>query len=318
MSPEQLAGCADARSDIYSLGLTLYEMLTWRPAFPERRRSRLLQDIAAASPPPPSRLDAMIPRDLENIVLKAIARRPADRYQTADQLADDLTRFLEDRPVSVHRSRVSSIVLRRRGDENSSKQRLCLTTLVALVIAALTAFLYLQARVDLRQATDHTQRVVADTGKAKQQARRADKDLQIAFASFDAVADPSVTRPSGGGRRPQEALAAPTSEATIVLQRLLAFFNEFIDRNSASPESLEQLVHAHRSVGRIHVRFGDLHAAESAYDRGLVLCQQEFDLRGNANQLAETRDALLDDLASLRRQIRLATAGLGPTPSANP
>ncbi len=97
--PERFAGRSDARGDVYGLGLTLYELLTLRPAFSETDRSKLLEQVLHAEPPRPRRLVASLPRDLETIVLKAIDRDPARRYQTAGELADDLRRFLDDRPI---------------------------------------------------------------------------------------------------------------------------------------------------------------------------------------------------------------------------
>lgn len=109
MSPEQAlgkAGILDHRTDIYSLGLTLYEMLTLQPAFAGKDRQELLRQIAFEEPKPPRRLNGSTPGDLETIVLKAIAKSPAERYVTAQELADDLRRFLEDRPIQARRPTV--------------------------------------------------------------------------------------------------------------------------------------------------------------------------------------------------------------------
>jgi serine/threonine protein kinase len=103
MAPERFAGQADARSDVYSLGLTLYELLTLRLAFDDTDRTRLIDCARRAAPPPPRQIDRRIPRDLETIVLKAIAREPGDRYATAEALAEDLRRFLADRPILARR-----------------------------------------------------------------------------------------------------------------------------------------------------------------------------------------------------------------------
>ena len=94
---------ARRRGDVYGLGLTLYELLTLRPAFNETDRSKLLEQVLHAEPPRPRRLVPSLPRDLETIVLKSIDREPARRYQTAGDLADDLRRFLDDRPIRPSR-----------------------------------------------------------------------------------------------------------------------------------------------------------------------------------------------------------------------
>jgi serine/threonine-protein kinase len=99
MAPERFRGQSDARSDIYALGLTLYEFLTLRPAFNQDDRDRLIQQVTTEVPPRPRAINREIPRDLETIVLKAIEHEPARRYQDAEDLAADLERFLADRPI---------------------------------------------------------------------------------------------------------------------------------------------------------------------------------------------------------------------------
>jgi eukaryotic-like serine/threonine-protein kinase len=101
--PERFQGKSDARGDVYGLGLTLYELLTLRPAFSEPDRSKLLQQVMHDEPPRPRKINPAVPRDLETIVLKAIARNPAHRYQNAADLAEDLRRFVEDRPIRARR-----------------------------------------------------------------------------------------------------------------------------------------------------------------------------------------------------------------------
>jgi WD40 repeat protein/serine/threonine protein kinase len=102
MSPEQALGrrgVVDHRTDIYSLGATLYELLTRRPAFTGRTPEEVAGQILGREPVPPRRLDSSVPRDLETIVLKAMAKEPGRRYQTAAALAADLRRFLAGEPV---------------------------------------------------------------------------------------------------------------------------------------------------------------------------------------------------------------------------
>ncbi len=106
MSPEQALakhGLVGHRSDLYSLGVTLYELLTLRPAAGGRDRHEVLRQIAFEEPPPPRRLDRAIPAELETIVLKAVAKNPAERYGSAQELADDLWRFLRDEPIRARR-----------------------------------------------------------------------------------------------------------------------------------------------------------------------------------------------------------------------
>jgi WD40 repeat protein len=104
MAPERLRGDGDGRADIYALGLTLYELLTLRPAFDPSDRLKLIERIKAEEPVRPRTLDARIPRDLETIVLKSIEKDPGRRYPTAEALSADLRRFLDDEPIQARRA----------------------------------------------------------------------------------------------------------------------------------------------------------------------------------------------------------------------
>ena len=103
MAPERFAGRCDARSDVYSLGLTLYEILSLRPAFEAPDRHALMRLVMGETPEPLRKLVPNLPRDLGTIVAKATAREPAQRYTTAAELAEDLQLFLDDRPIRARR-----------------------------------------------------------------------------------------------------------------------------------------------------------------------------------------------------------------------
>jgi serine/threonine protein kinase/formylglycine-generating enzyme required for sulfatase activity len=112
MSPEQSSGrrgVTDHRSDIYSLGVTLYELFTLEPAIPGQDRVALLRNLAFEDPRRPRLVNKVISTDLETIILKAIAKEPQGRYLTARELADDLRRFLEDRPILARRPSVAEV-----------------------------------------------------------------------------------------------------------------------------------------------------------------------------------------------------------------
>ena len=104
MSPEQArTGAIDGRTDVYSLGATLYELMTLRPPFDGTSAAELLEQIGGRDPIPPRLINRRIPRDLETIVLKTLAKRPVDRYASAMALAEDLARFLNHEPVRARR-----------------------------------------------------------------------------------------------------------------------------------------------------------------------------------------------------------------------
>jgi serine/threonine protein kinase len=104
MAPERFRSGGDARADVYALGLTLYELLTLRPAFDSSDRLKLIEQIKAEEPARPRSIDSRIPRDLETIVLKALEKDPGRRYSTARAMAEDLRRFLADEPILARRA----------------------------------------------------------------------------------------------------------------------------------------------------------------------------------------------------------------------
>ena len=107
MAPEQTRtnpSAVDQRCDVYSLGATLYELLTLKPIFVGEDRRTLLRKIELHDPKAPSKLDAKIPRDLETIILKSLNKDPQDRYASAKGMADDLERFLTHKPIRARRT----------------------------------------------------------------------------------------------------------------------------------------------------------------------------------------------------------------------
>jgi serine/threonine protein kinase/WD40 repeat protein len=104
MSPEQALAKripVDHRADIYSLGATLYELLTLRPVYNGQDRQEVLHQIAFEEPRLPRRLNKAIPVELDIIIRKTLGKDPAERYATARELADDLRRFLDDKPIQA-------------------------------------------------------------------------------------------------------------------------------------------------------------------------------------------------------------------------
>jgi WD40 repeat protein/serine/threonine protein kinase len=178
MSPEQALGrrtSVDGRTDIYSLGVTLYELLTGRPAFAGDDRQEILRKIAGEAPIPPRKLDSAIPADLETIVLRAMAKEPADRYPTAADLAADLGRFLNNRPIVARRL---SLI------DKSARWMLAHRKLVASAVAGLVVLAAASAGAMLQYAAWLKRHNAA----LKTQVQRADQNAREAV-SLRALAD---------------------------------------------------------------------------------------------------------------------------------
>ncbi len=136
MAPERFNGQCDERSDIYSLGLTLYELLALEPPFRERDRLALTEAICTRPARALRQIDPHVPRDLETIVLKAIEKEPARRYVSADEMAADLRRFLADEPIRARRVSSSEKFYRwcRRNPAFAAANCLAVAGLLATIV----------------------------------------------------------------------------------------------------------------------------------------------------------------------------------------
>jgi tetratricopeptide (TPR) repeat protein len=185
MSPEQALakrGYLDHRTDIYSLGATLYELWTLRPAIEGSDRQELLRSIAQDEPVSARKHNPAIPRELETILLKAMSKEAGDRYATAQELADDLLGFLEDKPIKAKRptpmERAAKWAKRHRTLVSAAA---ILLVLVALMLAVSTVLIsHEQSRT--RHALDaaQEQRRLAEVQTAEVRAQRV-----RAEANFD-------------------------------------------------------------------------------------------------------------------------------------
>ncbi len=167
MAPERFGGRADRRSDVYGLGLTIYEMLTLRSAFVSNDRARLMEQILQVEPPRPRRVDPRIPRDLETIVLKATAKEPGRRYSGAAALAEDLRRFLADRPIRARRTPAWELAWRFcRRNRGLAASLAAAASLVAALVAVWAVW---TARLDAE---------LRRTGEARRDEQAARRDAQ--------------------------------------------------------------------------------------------------------------------------------------------
>ncbi len=157
MSPQQVSsscGPLDHRTDIYSLGATLYEMLTLRPAVPADARELILIHILQDDPAPPRQLNPRVPLDLETICLKALEKDPARRYQTAGAMADDLRRYLHRFAIAARRAGP----LERLRKWAQRHPALAATVAVALVLGGVAGFFGYQAhRLEQRRQMEEDQ-----------------------------------------------------------------------------------------------------------------------------------------------------------------
>jgi tetratricopeptide (TPR) repeat protein len=165
MSPEQALAkrvVIDHRTDVYSLGATLYELLTLEPVFAGSDRQELLRQIAFEEPKPPRRIDKTIPAELETIVLKALEKNPAERYTMAQDLADDLRNFLEDMPIRAQRPSLRRVAAKWARRHKTVVWAAAAVLLVAAVLAGGFGVWRLQQRA---AAEAEAEAVVKEVGR---------------------------------------------------------------------------------------------------------------------------------------------------------
>lgn len=269
MAPEQLEGRATTQTDIYGLGLTLYEMLTLRPAFDRAEHyAALLKLKTTTTPPPPRSINPQIPADLQTIVLKAISPDPDHRYATAHEFEQDLQRYLDDIPIRARRTS-SWEHARRWCRRNPAIAALTTSTLLLLVIGCFAAvFGYL-----------HESKLRAS---AETESSRAEANLGLAAEAFDTifrrVGVQSPSRSLADSANASELGELPTPRLSNndvqILEGLLSFYDRFAEANGNSRRWQYESALAYRKVGEIQQRLGRAHRAQAAFERAIDLLKQ--------------------------------------------
>ncbi|QDU26769.1 Serine/threonine-protein kinase PrkC [Anatilimnocola aggregata] len=275
-SPEQaqaLPGIIDHRTDVYSLGATLYELLTLRPIFDGRDRNRLLKQIAEADPEAPHKIAPNVPEELETILLKALSKAPADHYSTAAEFAEDLKRFIDDKPIRARRP--TSLELARKWLKRHPS---VVVTGVILLILTTIGSLATSAIVRGEQ-----QKVVQAYKREQTRANEAEAQYKLARRSVDDLF-----------RVSEEELAdRPGTEPLRkrLLTSVLIYYREFIEQRREDKGAQVDLEEARARVEKILSDLGALRASQQLrlLDYDTVL----DDLKVNDQQRQEVKELSL-------------------------
>lgn len=267
MSPEQASAeraVVDHRTDIYSLGATLYELITLEPAFAAGSRQELLRRIMSDEPHAPRRLNPAIPPELETIVLKAMAKQPAARYATAQALADDLRRYLADQPIEARRPTPLERLRKWSRRHASLVASITLSALAMLLLAVISlAIGYLAVTREQSRTAQALEEAKQGREAAAAEREQADAHLRQALDAIERML----------GRVGDEQLRwEPQSEP--IRRRLLddavEFYEAFSRRATADPVLRRQTARIEHRIGNIHSQLGELAAAESRLRRALA------------------------------------------------
>ena len=298
MAPERFQGQADARSDLYSLGLTLYEFLTLRPAYDDPDRTSLLRRITQSEPAAPRRINPAIPHDLETIVLKASAHDPDQRYLSAEALAADLRCFLEDRPIQSRRATLPER-FRRWCKRNPAVATLAGTTLVLILVVAIVATAgYVRTKHALKGE--------------EEQRRKAEAVAEVAQGALDRVFDRLSPNRSfqtlelsasdtGGVRVDVPSPPVISRQTAALLEEMLPFYDRLAEQASGDMGLRQRTAEANRRVGDIRQLLGQYEQAAEAYRRAITIYG---DLAGHQDSQATARLRTAETLNELGRLYR--------------
>lgn len=295
MSPEQAAGKVGmiaGGTDLYSLGATLYELLTLEPAIPGTDRQELLRHIELREPLRPRHINRTIPHDLEAIVLKAMAKQPSERYATAAHMANDLRCFLEHRPVAAQ----SPTIVQRLGKwsrRHKSAAR-AISTVALLVLVGLLVSNVLIAR---QRSEAERARSVA-TG----QRLRAEANLTLALQAINEL----LYRLAREELKDVPQVQTMRAEMT---ERAIKLLEEVAGRNTGDTAISAEVAYGYVQLGQLASELGEHSKSEKSLRRATHLLE-ELPALGHREpalylRLAEAHNSLGH---TLRMQGRLAEA----------
>jgi serine/threonine protein kinase len=312
MAPEQFVAKADSRSDIYSLGLTLFELLTLRPAL-EAPKRRVLDPTKYSQLEFTASERQVIPRDLQTIVLKASALEPVNRYARAKDFQEDLERFLDDLPILARRESPIESAMRwiRRNPAIASLTASLFGLLVA--IATILGLWNRQQREtldELKLAYIASANSLADRTKALEQAntesQRARQNMDLALEAFSTITENIASRgrsleiqglDEAGIETDGFADAVLTQADVELLKSLQNFFDRFAEEN-ATDLSFDAAI-SRRRVGEIENKIGRYDQAAQSLRRAIA----EFEAVRNKDQGGQDKQRVLNEEVQARKEL---------------
>jgi len=258
MSPEQAEGRLDLlgpASDVYSLGATLYVVLTGRPPFPGEHAAEVLPRVQRGDFSRPRAVNPSIPKPLEAICVKAMALKPADRYPSPRLMAEDIEHWLADEPVLAYREPWPD-----RARRWSRKHRTLVTSAAAVLVLGLVG------------SVAFASVVAGKNGELARQTQRAEKREQMAIAAVERFHDVVVEEPVLKNNPALEELRRK------LLKEPLTFFRSFREQLHADketgPEALVRLAQAAHDYAHLTQEIGDIQDGLRSHVESLAIWEK--------------------------------------------
>ena len=271
MSPEQVLAnrvIIDHRTDVYSLGATLYELLTLQPMFGGDGRPELIRQISFEEPTHPRKVNAAIPVDLETIVLKATNKNPNDRYDSASELAEDLQRFLNHQTIQAKRpTTIQKISKWTRRNPAIMWASFTVAVVVALALAISNYLVW-----------EKGQETKAALKAADHERKKAIKNRKLAMD----VVDDFLTKVGVVTLNDAPTLQPLRRE---LLELALEYYIEFISENENDLELKTELASAYEHVGIIRASLGKQEMSVAAFKNSIELYSELIKTHSNKTEL---------------------------------
>ncbi len=272
MSPEQAAGkrgLVDQRSDVYCLGATLYELLTFRPPFASESLADVVREKEEGVLVQPRSIDSTIPRGLQTITLKAMRADPRDRYQSARELADDLRNFLQGSPISA----VDQSVVELMTGWARRNTGIVLTLAVSLAVLFIVAVIF---NIAQKSQQESLRKALIAREKNFQNARRAVDQLGIQFAEK------------------LELIPEATELRRDQLRSSLSYYVDFLSESKDDARLIQAVAEAKWKAAQATAGLETLAEADKLYE---AADQELAELYAKHSEIARIRAEMLSDWA---------------------